>query len=170
MAFQGSPRSLILALVSGVVAFPQVSGPTPQTATAIPETVLYRALFRHVAAQERFADHLDAEHKRSDHVRSQTRTQASLTLAEDTFLKSTAKHWVAVDRSYSDQSSQLSSNSQPDSAATRKALAAQRQAALLDHIQQLKDRLGPDRFKVLDAYVQSTIAPNVHLFVQKKSQ
>lgn len=132
----------------------------------IPDDILYRTLFMHVVMQEKFADQIDAQHRRApggavlngDRVRSKTRNDANLTVPEDNLLKSVAKDWMAQDQIYQSQTTQIG-GTQPGATRTAQlnAAFAQQRAMLMQHVDQLKNGFGPQRFAALEAWVRSTL-------------
>jgi hypothetical protein len=67
-----------------------------QTATngAIPDNILYRALFQRVAAQKALADRVAAQGKNDSAARTALRDQAGLSAAEYAILESTALDYL----------------------------------------------------------------------------
>jgi hypothetical protein len=139
----------------------QTPAPTPQG--AVPDLVLYQALFQKVTAQNKFGDRLDAEKKDSSRVRSGIRDAAGLTKGEYQKLEAIAKEYaVARAAFFGDRHARLHSQD----AAALSIQKLQEQQANFDsivsgYITRLIAELGPTRSQVLASYVHSTIAPKV---------
>jgi hypothetical protein len=91
MHFAFSPRIVVQRTYLFIPVIIALNLPA-QTPAPMPESVLYSAFLREVAAQERFGDHLDAQGKKSDSVRGGFRQRAQLTPAEDATMKAIAKN------------------------------------------------------------------------------
>lgn len=135
---------------------------------AVPDVILYRALFQRVTSQKTFADHIAAQGKNDSAARIALRDQAGLSAQEYATLESTARDCLAAHSTYLAQRSQMFTAIQAAAApatASQKAqlakLAADDDAMSQAHIAQLHTGLGDARFQALDAFARSAILPHI---------
>jgi hypothetical protein len=150
-------RVLVTALLAAF-AFSAI-GQTPpfREITPVPDDAIYDSFFYRVAWLEEHSTNLIQQGKRDTVVRSAIRTQANLTIPEEVALKT-----VVAD--YRENSAALAAAARTLRAAGPQApdsqqlqnLRSQRLQMITDHISQLREALGPERFRDLDAFVRRT--------------
>jgi hypothetical protein len=162
-------RAALTLLAAGFLAqAPCQNGPSAKPTKQIPDNVIYEFFFQRVAALDDLGSQLDANGKSGKMPRGQVQAEAQLSPAEAQALKAVAadcRSLVAATKSAAqpliDAARGQAAVSGAPSPSTRnqlRALQKQREKIVEDHIQQLKQAIGGNRFGKLDAYVRRTTA------------
>jgi len=135
---------------------------------SVPDKILYAALFHFLADQNAFADRLGAAHKDDKPMRFKMQHDIGLTDAEFLQLRSLALDYVAQEKAYFSNRTQLFDQikggglpATADQKSQGQALENQLESQRQGHMDQLKTALGPDRFKLVDAYARKEVLPHV---------
>jgi hypothetical protein len=156
-----------------------VPGQLPSRAPAIQagpsDSVLFRFFFLHVTSVDSIADNLKASGKSDSAARSKFARDAKLTEVEAALLKDVARRCnsgleahtrnelaPAVQNLRAQNPTALRAADLPPAAAEQlKDLDRQHENIVMDHVQELKSALGPERFQKLYEYVRGTEAPRI---------
>jgi hypothetical protein len=132
----------------------------------VPDRILYQFFFHHVMNLESVANQLDAKGKSSKAVRSAIQIAAKLTNQETATLKAISADSEAAVTTLNAQAAPLIQAGRTQAAASNTlapaisqqlaALETQRDQAVLNHIQQLRNGFTAQRFQLLDAFIRAT--------------
>lgn len=145
--------------------------PAQQSPAAIPDWIMYGALFQDLDNQEAFANSLQARGHEHTRMRGQIRAKIGLTVEEDLFLKSIAhaalqqqlQARLQVDeiRGRYPKEKWVNRTVPPEEAAKIGALRKREKDVVMEMVARYRERFGGERFSVLDRYVRNTVAPTI---------
>lgn len=149
-------------LIAAAVLSAQAPGSGP-----VPDDVLYWSVFHRIQTQKDFTAHLAAEGKDTRGSSTFLQKDIGLTDAEWAQLQAISDDFIAQEKTYLASRTQLFEAIKADGATPDPVKQAQLQkleqdnsASRMAHLDQLKQSLGPQTFKVLDDWARKEVLPH----------
>lgn len=152
-----SSRILVTALLAAFAVGAAGQQPQVREVIPVPDDAIYDSFFYRVAWLEKLSNTLISQGKNDTAPRSAIRTQAGLSIPEEAALKAiAADHGEKIAAIARASKALRAAGAQPSNSPQFEDLCKQREQTIADHIGQLREALGPERFRELDAFVRKT--------------